>query len=149
MKPKGQKNGVVLRQLVQLGDNPGDCWQWIGGVNKRTGYGKKQFHGRTELAHRWIYQQLFGPIPDGLVINHKCRNRRCVNPHHLEVTDVAGNARDGAATKLKPVEVIEIKKAALNRSWGDGARLAKRFNVTSALIHDIWNGRAWANLQLP
>jgi hypothetical protein len=93
------KHGQVLRALVRLGDSPGDCWQWLGRVNP-NGYGKKQFQGKTMLAHRWVYQQLFGPIPEGLVINHLCSNRGCVNPHHLELTDTAGNCRHGAGTIL-------------------------------------------------
>ncbi len=140
------KNGQVLRQLVQLGDTPEDCWTWLGRISPATGYGKKQFHGKTLLAHRWVYEQLLGPIPEGLVINHKCRNRACVNPHHLEVTTTAGNCRDGAGTKLTIEQVREIKARQDGRKWGEGARLARKFGVSSALIHDIWNGRAWMEI---
>ncbi|MCC7126440.1 MAG: HNH endonuclease [Acidobacteria bacterium] len=140
------KHGQVLRQLVQLGETPDACWQWLGRVSPATGYGKKQFHGRTMLAHRWMYEQLFGPIPEGLVINHKCRNRSCVNPHHLEVTTQAGNTRHGAGTILTAEQVREIKAAFSTRKWGEGRRLARRFGVSNALIHDIWHGRAWKEI---
>lgn len=137
-------NGAVLKPLVDIGKSAGDCWEWQGNVSKRTGYGKKQFHGKTMLAHRWMYEMIQGPIPDGLVINHKCRNRKCVNPHHLEVVDQAGNCRDGAGTKLSLEEVAEIKAAKASKRWGDGSRLARKYKVSTSLIHDIWNGRAWA-----
>jgi len=136
-------NGAVLKPLVDIGKEPGDCWEWQGNVSNRTGYGKKTYKGRYMLAHRWVYEMLLGPIPDGLVVNHRCRNRRCVNPHHLEITDQAGNCRHGKGTKLSIEAVRAIKAAKGSRKWGDGARLARKYNVSGALIHDIWSGRAW------
>jgi len=136
-------NGQVRKQLVKLGQSPHECWEWLGFVSRATGYGKKQFHGRTVLAHRWIWEQLFGPIPNGSVINHKCSNRKCVNPYHLEVVSQAENCRHGNGCKLTPAQVAEIKSAKKCRKWGDAAKLARRFSVSSSLIHDIWNGRAW------
>ena len=139
--------GRTMKALVDIGSNPGDCWEWQGSVNKRTGYGKKQLNGRTLLAHRWMYEMLQGPIPDGLVVNHKCSNRKCVNPHHLELTTQTGNCRHGFGTKLTVEAVREIKAAKNSRKWGDGMRLAHKHKVSSALIHDIWNGRAWKDIQ--
>lgn len=137
------QNEKILKPLVDIGSSPDDCWIWQGNINKRTGYGKKTFNGKDLLAHRWVYEQFLGPIPDGLVINHLCGNRACVNPHHLEVTDQAGNCRHGAGCKLTESQVREIKEAKGSKKWGDGARLARKFKVSGALIHDIWNGRAW------
>ena len=136
------KSGITFLPLVKLGATPSDCWDWIGrvGVN---GYGKKQFHGKTMLAHRWVYQQLFGPIPENKVINHLCSNRKCVNPHHLEVTTTAENARHGRGTKLKPEQVAEIKAALPTMRWGDRKKLASKLGVSAALISDIKYGRAW------
>ena len=59
------------------------CWVWSRYLD-RHGYGKGYFRGRTWLAHRLSYAAHFGSIPDGLTIDHLCKNTRCVNPKHLE-----------------------------------------------------------------
>jgi hypothetical protein len=60
------------------------CWPWRG-THESTGY--VRFRGRP--AHRVVYEALVGPIPEGLVIDHLCHNKLCMNPEHLEaVTSV-------------------------------------------------------------
>jgi hypothetical protein len=63
----------------------GDCWVWINKRN-RTGYGQFRLPGEQKLGatHRAVYEAIKGPIPDGLEIDHLCRNRACCNPDHLE-----------------------------------------------------------------
>ena len=138
--------GQLLKPLWIQGESDEDCWNWIGSVNKRTGYGKKQFDGKTLLAHRWMYQNRVGTIPVGMVINHICRNRKCVNPQHLEVVTQAVNCQKGAGTVLNRAHVAEIKAAEAGRRWGDGSRLARAYGVSTSLIHDIWRGRAWMDI---
>lgn len=59
------------------------CWLW-GGHVARNGYARTKVSGRSVMAHRASYELFVGPIPEGLVLDHKCRNRCCVNPAHLE-----------------------------------------------------------------
>lgn len=61
-----------------------ECWPWLAGLNA-YGYGVfNAGHRGKVMAHRYAYEVLVGPIPHGLDLDHLCRNRRCVNPAHLE-----------------------------------------------------------------
>lgn len=68
-------------------EGDGECWRWTGAI-QGAGYGVYWVGKKCKLAHRLAYTALVGPIPAGLVLDHLCRNRWCVNPAHLEpVTD--------------------------------------------------------------
>lgn len=72
------------------------CWLWLGGTNG-DGYSNFGMNGGSVRGHRWSYEYHIGPIPEGLQIDHLCRVRCCVNPHHLEPVTNQENARRGAA----------------------------------------------------
>lgn len=76
-------------------DVSGVCWEWTAATNTR-GYGVFGRGGRSAgnaYAHRWAWEFLVGPIPDGLTVDHLCRNTVCVNPDHLELVTLAENVR--------------------------------------------------------
>lgn len=68
-----------------------DCWLWQGPLDK-DGYGTFYLRRRSRRAHRVGWYMHHGEIPQGMVVNHKCRRRHCVNPQHLEVVTVRENA---------------------------------------------------------
>lgn len=83
------------------------CWEWTGSITE-SGYGRFALHGKTVRAHRYVYELLVGPIPEGLQLDHlchtndltcvggpACRHRRCVNPAHLEPVSHLENMRRG------------------------------------------------------
>ena len=83
-KYKNMEERLMHNSVV---DPATDCWNWIGSKDGR-GYGclNVRIDGKhtTLKAHRAAYQELVGPIPDGLDIDHKCYNTLCINPNHLE-----------------------------------------------------------------
>lgn len=74
------------------------CWLWSGYIMP-NGYGVVNFNGRRWLAHRLVFTIERGRIPDGLEMDHLCRNRCCVNPDHLEPVERVVNVRRGSAFK--------------------------------------------------
>ena len=70
------------------------CWNWIGATTG-LGYGNLRWKGRNAKAHRVAYELLVGPIPQGLTIDHLCRNRACVNPAHMESVTMRDNTLRG------------------------------------------------------
>ena len=65
-------------------DGQDGCWVWMASLKQGSGYGVFQLEGKPQSAHRVAYELVKGPIPEGLHIDHLCRNRACVNPDHLE-----------------------------------------------------------------
>ncbi|WP_396127281.1 HNH endonuclease signature motif containing protein [Corynebacterium sp. MSK071] len=77
-----------------------DCWEWSG-TKYRTGYTKLASGRKQILGHRWAYEHYRGEIPSGMVIDHLCRNRGCVNPAHMEVVTNEENLRRGAGYAIQ------------------------------------------------
>lgn len=120
------------------------CWIWQG-VTNQQGYGIRRIPGwrppgaqEKEAAHRYAYRLYRGKIPEGLVIDHLCRVRSCVNPWHLEPVTPATNTRRGRAAKLTSRDVDAI------RASNEPLRvLAERHGVSMAQVSRVRNGRQW------
>lgn len=89
-----------IEQYTSIDPQTG-CWEWLASATV-SGYGRimmtreAKVH-RSSLAHRVAYEEYVGPIPDGLVLDHLCRNTICCNPEHLEPVTQAENVRRGEA----------------------------------------------------
>jgi hypothetical protein len=85
---------TVLERIMQRTDRSGSCWLWTRSRNGK-GYAEIKVGGRHHAVHRLAYELLVGPIPAGLVLDHTCRVRHCVNPEHLEPVTNAENILRG------------------------------------------------------
>lgn len=86
-------------------DRSGECWIWTGGTNV-GGYGRfrsERHDRRMVVAHRVAYEMVVGPVPDGLVLDHLCRVRACVNPAHLEPVTFTENVQRGLRAQERPI----------------------------------------------
>lgn len=131
-----------------LVDFDGKCWCWKGQTD-RKGYGRIWRDGKRRQAHRVSYELIFGPIPDGMQVCHKCDNPPCVRPSHLFLGTQSDNMKDctnkgrnvliinpdlwkrgkdhWTRSKTKKAK-IELKKISNSRKleWSSGKRVAIR-----------------------
>ncbi len=146
---KGQQNRFINghneRKKVRYIVNENGCWVWQLFLDKE-GYGKvgRRKSGKTRMymAHRVYYEKHRGKIPDGLQIDHLCRNHSCVNPEHLEAVTTGENTRRGDRTKLTWKKVKEIR-----RLWKTGKyyqqEIGNIFNIDQSTVSYIVNKKLW------
>lgn len=88
------------KSKLKFQKNKSGCWEWAGYVGKH-GYGQVTIKGKSFKAHRLSYLLHKGELTSGLEIDHLCRNRKCINPQHLEEVTKKENQRRGLSVSGK------------------------------------------------
>ncbi len=155
-----------------------DCWPWIGTIHKASGYGHFKHKGACYKAHRVAYALTHGGLEwttgkrgsHGLLVLHRCDNRRCCNPGHLflgtqRLATTWSIARTHGHVKLTVDDVAAIKSMEAQgligrpgRGWSKDTRagrtlslatVGKRFGVSSKTIEQVLRRRAWVGVGEP
>lgn len=145
-----------LEKIVIMEDG---CWHW-NALRDKNGYGKFSIKGKSIRSHRFAYQTWIGPIPNKMLVCHKCDCPPCVNPEHLFLGTEKDNANDMCSknrqhrmigsinpqSKLTENMVREIKLELKNNYNGLLGILAKKYNVNKTVIHKIKDGLIWKHV---
>lgn len=123
------------------------CWLWTASCKGNNGYGAFKVDHKLEHAHRVMYRLVFGEIPKGLQVLHRCDNPKCVNPDHLFIGTIRNNMDDmvkkGRHLKVKVDRRLEIPSMLV--SGKTQTEIATILGCHQSLISKIMRGKARLN----
>lgn len=143
----------ILGRVIEVGE----CWEWEG-ASDSAGRPKIRISSNgeryVERIYRLVYLAYFGVDPDSLQVQHKCDNRRCFRPEHLELGDDKKNMSD--ATKRgrlhRGVEHYAAKiddpiVRAIRQARGTCKEIGQCFGVSPMTVSNIKNYKSWAHVE--
>lgn len=116
------------------------CWNWKRSLTN-MGYARINCGNNSNLAHRYIYEETKGKIPKKMTIDHLCRNRKCINPDHLEVVSLKENIRRGINIKLNKEIVSEFKILFAEKI--SMREIGRRYKVSHTAVRHAIRGFTW------
>ncbi len=116
-------------------DAEGDCWLWTGALQS-SGYGNLSLDKKWYVAHRVAYAILVGNPPSGVDLDHLCRNRRCVNPDHLEPVTRSTNLRRGVGPSTTSLRAAASSTCKRGHEYGDLRRASDGARLCRTCIND-------------
>lgn len=155
-----QRKPLMERLLARVEKQDDGCWLWVGYKNNQ-GYGHIGRGGRggnMVRTHRASYELHVGPIPDGMLVCHKCDVPACVNPAHLFLGTSKENMQDcvqkgrlakgeaSGCAKLTETNVIEIRVMRL--SGKTQKSIADHFGISYGHVSKIISGMHWSHISV-
>lgn len=136
----------VLRERITSSDwsemdlgHSTPCWIWNGRAKNRDGHCSVWIRGKEYSAHRRMYEQEVGSIPDGLELDHLCCQPSCIRPEHLEAVTHAVNSRRSSLAKITPEIAQAIRDCPLSCR-----KAAPLFGVSYSTIASVRRGHTWS-----
>lgn len=121
------------------------CHVWQGQPSQR--YPSLKIKGKPRYVHQWAWEQEHGPVPTGMVLHHRCENRRCCNVEHLEIVTAAHNVHLGAGAKLTMEKADRIRRLAESGGYTH-AKLGELYGVSKTTIQNVVYGHTWRPKEL-
>jgi len=159
-KPKARISykGITAKEAILKKsrlDHVSGCWEWTGFLHK-NGYGQCWNHGNVTSPHRASYEAFIGPIPDGMLVCHKCDNRKCCNPDHLFVGtstensgDMAAKGRSTLGSRHALAKIQESQAIMVAKMLNEGFHVNEIEQATGAnkdIIRNIKKGHNWSHV---
>ena len=142
---------VSRKRSIEWSEQTNGCWNLISHSLSTQGYPSIKRNEKRSNAHRFIYEECFGWVPRGMVVRHKCDNRLCINPEHLELGTQKDNTHDKSRNGTWPggecgyhkLTWDQVKEIRAKYSKGNSISLAKEYGVCKWTIRDVVSGRRW------
>lgn len=129
-----------------------ECIEWQGYCTQ-DGYGETRIGGTKVRIHRYTWQKANGPIPDNLVVRHKCDNPKCYNIEHLELGTTQENTQDrvergrsatgesNGNVKLTEEIVLAIRASELSQR-----QIARQFGISQGVVSQVKSRKTWRHI---
>lgn len=154
-------HGVPIKEKLEAYSIPepnSGCCLWLASISER-GYGRIYDDGKNKRAHRVSYEEYIGPIPEGLLVLHRCDTPACINPGHLflgthqdNMDDMVKKERQAKISgennnnsMLTEAQVLDIAEE-LHTTWTSAKDLGVKYQVTVGTIYNIDTGICWSHL---
>ncbi len=130
-----------------------ECWPYIGTLTGK-GYGQISIKLKRYRSHRLVYEEIYGDIPEGMLVCHSCNNPSCCNPNHLYLDTPKGNSdymvkqkrqsigEDRPLHKLTMNQAVKIRELFLTGNYSKN-ELGRMFNVSQKTIINIVQNKIW------
>lgn len=138
---------------------PNGCWNFSGRLSSR-GYGMLKWQSKNTYAHRLMYVQTHGQIPDGLWVLHHCDNPQCINPEHLYAGTPSDNAKDREnrgrgnqrygerkSDKIPHINAARIIRYMYKTKKGGYRKIGALFGISASHTRNIVTGKCWKENQ--
>ncbi len=134
--------------------DPRQCWTWTGALSAGGRYGNFCQDSKFYYAHRLMYEHVYGPIPPGYHVMHRCDNPACVRPMHLTVGTNADNVRDRVSkgrscSKGQGLKADQVRQIRARRAAGERVKdIARDYAhiVSPGAVYAAVSGYTWKHL---